>query len=363
MSLHLPWASALDAAIACAASAVLPKIREPAGEPAERGVKCHSFLEDVPVIGRDTALAKVPEEYRYWCSQIDTGRLYGGLQHVDCERVYAIDVVAGTARLLEKSNDNNYAIEPDEFPGRCDVVAFLNDGTPVVADHKTGKELGKLSDLYQLRFFALALHLLTGRPFIEIRVNYVEPDGAVRIVLERLGPSDHDETLTTLRNLRVRLLRVHEQLQRGETPSVTTGDQCHFCKAYATCPAKLPLLKSVLPDLEELSDQIDMMTPTAIAAAWTKTREVASLLERVKAVVDEATKRVIGTTGIPMGDNQVLRWVESSSKQLNQSKLIALAKDKGAADEAIAACYTTNRFSFPKVTKVPAGTGQRKSSA
>ena len=341
----MPWASGLDPTLKCPASAVLPKVREPSGPEAERGVVIHKFLENVIALGRDKALELVPADYRVECAMVDVDALLAGLSNIRCEETWVVDVLANTARL-----DDGAEPTDAEFRGRFDLIATNTEGVPVGADYKTGRDLGDIMQLYQLRLLGLALHLATGQPWVEIRAKYIEPDGAVRIKSELLGPSDHDETLKTLRGLRAKILKAAEQYaQHGAAGvAVSTGDHCRFCKCIHQCPSKMQFIARTLPDLEFVSDSIDILDPAAIGIAWTKLREVKDLLARVEPVINEMTKRV---APVPLPNGKVLKFVDKTTKALNHSRLIQLAKNKGAADDEIAKCYTSNRFQVGIQTK------------
>ncbi len=348
---RLPFASSLDLAFACPASAALAKVYDAVGEPAIRGNVFHKFCEDSRLVGRDEALKAVPSEYSWWINQCAIDRIFAGLNDVLLERAFAIDVEARIARLLPKAEHWQYRGEPTEFLGICDLWAIDAAGMPVVGDHKTGRKLDRPSQLSQMKFFAAAAYLMRDKPsFVEARIHYIEPDGNVAIETELVSADECEKFITTLVNLRRKIVTAHEAVISGRAPTVSVGEHCRFAKCYASCPAKIPLLTKTLPEVDAILEQLEMMTPAAIGWAYMKVKELKAHIERLEDVAEEAAK--MSSEPLPLPNGKVLKFVEQRGKKtLNQSKLIQLAKSKGAADADIAACYSANFFTAARQVK------------
>ena len=91
----IPSASKLELAMLCPASAVLP-IVDRLTPAAEKGNAIHDYMRNLASMSRESALARVPPEYRERCEAIDVSHL--PLRQAEVALAY--DVQTETTRLI-----------------------------------------------------------------------------------------------------------------------------------------------------------------------------------------------------------------------------------------------------------------------
>jgi tetrahydromethanopterin S-methyltransferase subunit G len=341
-------ASAVERALACPASTVLARVDRTTAY-AERGHGKHAYIRAVltgtPV---ETAIAATDEEDRATCKAIDWDKLCGDLDEIEAEAAFAIDVVARTARRLGHNIGRDYAgaasrlgqpLGESEVPGSADIVGrSRRTGRLTVIDTKSGyQDVTPPGDNGQGRFFAAALHLLTGED-VDFRIAKLKPTGRVW----------NDEATFTAWDVDVFLDELEEALGRARAmrralpvaPSVHEGDWCGYCPALDTCPAKTALARTMLETLAPLDVEgaIKAMSDEDAGRAYVLAHDrAAPIVDRVI----EALKARAKASPFPLPDGKILRAAPYTKENLNQGALLALAKNMGATDEQIERCYST----------------------
>lgn len=260
------------------------------------------------------------------------------------ETAYAIDIASGTAREFAKAKAEEYRdrCSETEFFGIADVIGTLHDGTPVVIDWKTGQRNGDPHTKYQLRFFATALHLITGAPSVEARFGYIDEVGACFYETARFSVIEDDfaKTLMALGRLHDATVRARALLDEGKVPDVRTGDHCQWCPAWGACPAKAGIVARTLPDLEWAAEQLDLMSPEQVGTAWVKYKELEQAMYRVGDILKERAKQ----EPIPLPNGQWVKPVPSTRTSVDAKKLVSLAKRLGASKRDIDECVSMTTY-------------------
>lgn len=348
----LPSASGLDRSIACPASCVLPRISS-SSEAAERGTAFHNFIERIlQGMVREVALDHVPAEYKEWCSLFDVNAALGCYDPngdiLYVEQPFAIDPVAGTVRLLPKTEHRDYlGVTPTEFYGTVDLICRDTAGNLVVNDWKTGRDLGDPRRKMQLRFFSLAMYMLHGVTKVNQRFTYIHEDGSSSAVGADVDAIDFEVTRDELKKLYASITGARRARDAGKTLTVTTGDHCQYCSSWAYCPAKAGIVRRVIPDLEVLEERLAAMTAEELGVAWTKYRELQDCLKRVENVLKERAK----TDPLPLPDGRVVRALRQSKSSIDATRALALAKKYGALDWELDSCIRTTSYDVTREVK------------
>lgn len=232
----LPTFSALERALACPASEVLPHV-DSTSDWALRGTAVHHFIDGAMITDRETALEHCPEEYRELCEAIPIDELP---TNVSSEVAFAIDVRTGLCRRLpngECHRDYSDATE-DEVVGTLDAVGIGAMG--YVGDFKTGRSVTYPSRNPQLLAGALALTRAYQLSECKVEAIYVR-EGSVYRQSATVDAFELSEFLLRLVHMREVLDQWWVDLDDGATVTladVTAGSHCRYCPAFASCPAQ-----------------------------------------------------------------------------------------------------------------------------
>lgn len=334
----LPSASGLQRAFACPASQVLPHANR-TNEHAERGSAVHEFLASVGVLGREDALANVPEEWRAACEAIDVDSLPAcDASAYAAEVAFVYDLGTGAGREVGRNIGRSYPRLSDfEVPGTADVVALTADGDGVfVADYKGAHaKVPRARENWQLRFLALAACRAYGRSRATVAIVRIRDDGSPWFDSAEFDAFDldvfHAELLA--KHAEIRNLAVAEE--SGALLSVNMGEHCRYCPAYQTCPGQTGLVRQMAQDPETLAAGItSMLTPETAAKAYVRLRQVREALKHI----DSALYAYALEHPIPLADGFVYGPTESSRDELDGVKARAALLKKYGPEIADAAC-------------------------
>jgi len=221
--------STYERTILCPVSAVLPQSpRDEPGEPAERGIAIHTFLEDCSLDGRTEALARCPEKYREACEAIDTDSLPTELDH---EVSFAYDWDKGTARYLGRGLNRDYGeLSPTEIPLTVDVFGVHHESLACyVGDYKSGwGDVTEAKANPQLRLGMLAACRHYGRDGGVIEILRVH-EGSTWRDTATMDAFDLAEEEERCRRVMCTVKRLHREETAGELlddTELTPGSHC-----------------------------------------------------------------------------------------------------------------------------------------
>jgi hypothetical protein len=185
--------------------------------------------------------------------------------------------------------------------GTADYVKVTGSHVMVI-DLKTGQtELPPVAKLEQMRFLALvaARHHLAETA--QTAIIHAPRDGRQPWV--EVGPV---YTLSELDAIELQISRAVGNItasqklhDSGETPKLTTGSHCRYCKVMTSCPAATGLLRTMATG--EASTTLKLLTPEDARTALER-------LESIRAVVAAATSQLYSyaaTNPIQCADGQV----------------------------------------------------------
>lgn len=306
MALPLPYGSgsALTRLMACPSSGVLPQVDTGTSAPAERGTALHRYLQNAGTMGRDNALALLPEDLQPFASGIDLATLPIGLS---AEVTYAYDLDTGTARILGQDLGRDYSrLKPNEIPCTPDVVGAYELGGVYIGDWKFGRSDVPLPGVNaQMQLAALCAARVHGARLarIEIVRFFDDPARPVRYV-DEMDAKQLDwfaEKLATFRK-ETDILRSH-YLATGRAQYVKEGEHCKYCPAFTSCPAKVELLR------QALAGNLPVVDGVADPDAYRRARD----LEKLGAMAMVQIKALAKRQAYPIGNGKV--YAETTSQE------------------------------------------------
>jgi hypothetical protein len=354
-------ASQLQRVAVCPASAVLPRV-DSVNAAAARGTALHSYLEAVPVVGRDEALASVPDEYRAACEALDLEALPVCAVRYAAEVAFAFDPATWRARELGRSMGRDYSgARPGEIVGTADVVGLSEDGsTLVVADWKTGRsELAKAERNWQLRFLALAGCRTYGATSAHVALVHIHENGTAHYDSAVFDPFDLAVIAHELARLANRVAFAARSHASGEPPLATTGEHCKWCPCLPYCPAQTALVRTVVSgDPEWVESGWDRpVTPQDAARAYEIVKAVKAALARI----ERNLYTYAAGTPIPLPNGLVLGQVESTREEVDGEVARRVLAELHGQDVADRACeWSTSKAAIERALRPVAASTEQK---
>ncbi len=342
VSLHVMSSSNAGAVILCPPRAILPQVREAAGERADRGTCLHEFARVVAVQPerRAEALAAVPEEYRHTAQGMNVALALDGLMVLGCEMAYALNVETKTTRFIGENIGRNYgATSKYEVPFTVDVEAVVDgEGTPVELDYKSGQSIGPVAEHWQRRVCSTGLMLFHGASTAISRVAYIWDDGSIHPDGHEFNAFEAEDFCDEMKKAIDAVHAAEAQLYGGEMPTVhPSDDACKYCPALTSCPAHTNFAKAMLGKLQaiEKGPELSALSPEDMLEAW----EIAKKAEKISEAVLKSLKAIAAET--PFGDDKYeVRPKMKGGKSFfdagkARGKIVTLLGRLGASEEEI----------------------------
>jgi len=335
---NLPSASAVERAMRCPASCVLPQARL-VGEVADLGTAVHRFVEAVRA--RAQQLAEGGSDYAHALDEARTEELQrltassppeGLLEIVEAldltriprearsEVAFAWSLQTGEGRVLGEALDRDYSsVRDDEIPGTADL-AWPEEGRAVIWDLKTGKSLGPAARNWQLRTLALAACRAWGLDEADAKLVYLRSDGHSYVDRAVFDAFDLSAFAADLQLLAERIARAGETVEAGRPPDVELGPWCRYCPALASCPGQTTQLRALVADATQglteqaVQQRICQLAPAHVGEAWLRLRGVAEVVKWTNDAIEAYVRQ--HTEGIHLLDGQMLREVVRSREYL-----------------------------------------------
>jgi hypothetical protein len=307
--------SNLECVARCRRAATLPHA-DRANEYATKGTAIHAFLADVPVVGLDAALAKVPKEHRAAVSVIDVSQLPACQPDAYSVEVgFAYDFKKDTGRELLRGGRDYSTIRESEIGGTPDVIGLGSDFA-IVFDYKTGwgHELSPARDNLQLKSYALMVARTYGRTRVSAVIIRIKDDGTIWH-----DRADFDEyALDEIASQIMTLMQDARAFKADGTKSgYVIGAHCRRCPALPFCPAALGMANSMIaapgeayalpvPPLLEISPDITkegiaaMLTVEVFPDVWARIKLAKELLK----VVEDGARMFASMKPVPIGDGK-----------------------------------------------------------
>lgn len=336
-----PTASSLWLAELCPASHVLPQVRE-TSEAQAKGSAVHKYLERAPQIGKEAALAELPEDYRELCSELDPADLPRGLR----EEALAYDLETRTGRQI----DIVARAYPDRPGIACATLDVLCVHDQAVWDYKNGWPCAAAESL-QL----ISQGLYSARTFDWMRVTV----GHLRVDGDRLRPDSVELGPIDLAAAHERIARIYERYQLAkeqELPDVFPGEHCTSCAAAPSCPATTALTRRVAEAMSE-EERIVEMVAADPAKAWEFLGRAEHAMKRLRAEL----KRRASLSPIPLPKGKQLAIVLVDKKRIDGK--LGLPVLRAAIGDVDGLCSVSKGALDKKMGKGAAGVLMQRLSA
>lgn len=323
---RVPSGSTLDRADACPRSHSLPWYDTQSSQAARRGTAFHDFKHRV-LSGELPSIAfrDVPSEWQDFVSMVSIGASIADLKIVGSEQAYAYDVGVGRTRYIGTNVHREYGAGPNEVCASLDVVGVDTAGTFVYTDWKTGRQIRKARDSWQMRFGAMCVSEHYGVSPVKVRLVYVSDDGEDPYVDESVF-ADHE-----LRAFKEDIRRI-VFASRTSDPKIVMGDQCGYCQAMLACPAYRDAVRAFVPTAEGAA-------PDVMGIAYVQAK---ILMDGAETVIDLVKKAASGSY-IPIGEKKRLAEIESASVHLNRDLVLQKILELGGTMADFEACYKKGR--------------------
>jgi hypothetical protein len=302
---RLPTASEHPRVIECPASAALPQVHVETPQ-ANLGTAVHAFMRRAKEVGRDEALAEVPDdaEHRAFCEQIPVEDFpQGGSPELSLAWNHRTD----KARFL--GTDRNYStVSEDEYCGTADLAGSI-DGVALIEDYKTGRVYEAAKDSAQIKTLSLLQARAIGASDAIGRLRYLRDDGSYHVDEAEFSPFDLAEHAETLRKLPKEIARARLQVSMGEVPDVSNGPWCRYCPAAPACPAKTALARNMGADIIGIHGRLTQLTPTEGGEVYARALVYRDMLSEVI----ENLRDLARIRPLPLPDGSELREVSEKA--------------------------------------------------
>lgn len=300
-----PSASKLELLERCPAAGALASVWTESTDDQRAGTARHRFIQRSREIGRDEALAAIPEDaaWREQCEALDLDALPPG----DFELAYAYDVATDTARFLGPWLDRAYDVGLTEVSGTTDLVAPPIGDQPrwLVVDFKGEEEVAPAATNIQLGFYALAVARTRGLDEVDVAIVYLGHGGAMRWDRATLGPFELEAVAERVRSILAAVAAARGVVAAGGSPDYATGMHCRRCPAMTLCPAQTAIVRAWSSSIEgasvsQIVETYPRLSDEEAGAAWERIAMLGELLDAARAAL-RARAEVSGLP-LPSGD-------------------------------------------------------------
>lgn len=291
--------SALPRLAVCPTSAALPQINRKSPF-STKGTAIHTFLADYLTHG-DEAYGRIPEEFREVCYAVNVAKLPIGIGTVKTE----------------------FGLFRKDIRGTADIVASTPTGG-LVMDIKSGyMRQVPAREHKQLLWYAVAAAEHFGWRSMVVGINRVMEDGEVWNDIAELDGFDLDAAAAEVDRI------VARATNAKATDSVTTGDHCRYCPAFASCPATREVAGMLVKSPDEL--QTIPLTEETAGVLWQR----AKLAEKVVEMALDRLKEFARSGAIVLPNGNVVEAVTVERRALDAEKTFEVVK--GLHGETVAA--------------------------
>lgn len=340
-------ASSVERVSACPSSVVLDQAYR-VTEDGERGTAIHLFAKRViQGMSRAKAAQLVDDKWRSTCAGFDVSGELVDMRNPRAEVSYAFNPFTGEGRELGVDIDRKYIVGRDEIPGSVDVDGTSFMGIPRVDDWKTGYDVTPCAENLQMGTYACAKAAVTGANEIDARIRYVRENGSVRTDRHVFKRIELDDIADRLADTATAVEAARKASAEGRPVSVSTGPHCRYCPALTACPAHAAMVRRMLPELEEIDQKLQALTPNQKGAAYMKFSSMKALYERV----DETFKTMARQQPVPLPGGKELREITFTVSSVPIERALTLLRKKGATEEEIRSLEVESPRSQVRVLK------------
>lgn len=337
MSNRLPTFSSIDRAMRCRASTCLPAA-DSVSDYAESGTVMHRYLQRVPEIGQEAALAEAPEDEQPFLAAIPVEELPTDPKQYAAEVALAFDAASGTAREIGRNLDRDYgSVRPTEFVGTVDLASLVGGDGVYVADwKKRGRYVKGAKDNWQIRAGIVAASIAWGRTRGCGSIIRIFEDGEVFRDRADFSPGDIEQDKYELTMLAVSITNDRRAYIQGEEIPAVTGSHCRYCPSFQFCPSNLSLARRLTTEPDVVRNEIVVSRETApqVVIALRQIKQVAKTIE--EALDALASQAAAAGQPIDMGDGTVYAPVPRNRESIDGVRAKAILEAE-LGEHAVAA--------------------------
>lgn len=276
----------------CPASAALPQARTITVQ-SEAGTARHEFFRAVPLLGRDAALLRVPEDFRDECAAIELDGLPLDPSQYAYEVSFVYDPHADKAVETGRNNEKNREyglVGKDCIPGTLDVVALVGDDGVRVIDYKSQHSRRRARGDWQLITYGLMAARAYARSWAEVTILRPQEHDSARWDTVVLDAFDLDAAVLEIRKLvhRIGEQRALYKAQRVAEMRFTSGDHCKLCPAFDACPVMATLAREMGTGLARLEETMTaLFDPETLPELWARVQAAKAVIGKVEGRIYE----------------------------------------------------------------------------
>lgn len=323
-----PTASKLELLERCPAAGALSSVWTMSTDDQIAGTARHRFIQRAREIGRDEALAEVPDDAP-WRSQCEA-LVLDGVPVGDHEIAYAYDVAADTARCLGSWIDRAYEVSATEVSGTADLICPPTEERPrwLVIDFKGDEEVTGAASNIQLGFYALCVAREHHVDDVDVAIVYLGHGGGLRWDRASLGPFDLEGMAARVRATHAAVVTARARAAERAPLDYSMGLHCRRCAALTFCPAQTTLLRAFLDD-PPTPESLAPLSDEDAGRAWVRFKVFEERIERARAALSARAER----SGLPLPDGERLMPVEVPQRTVVLQKAEPLLRARFGDDQ------------------------------
>jgi len=280
------------------------------------GIAVHEYLEKVPEVGREQALAEVPGFARDFCEALDIEALPTDYEKFSQEMWVAYYPDTDTAKVVKKGTRPDDAII-------CvlDVVGLSSDHV-YIEDYKTGfAYIGEVRDHWQMRVCALAAARALGRDRVRVVIRWLREDGTHWTDSHEFNAMELDSICVQVLDILVALRRMNAD---PDKIVCREGEHCRYCPAFVSCPAKVALAARLVESPATVAGDIVLnLTPENAAEAERRCSDLEDLIGKTRKQIQDYARE----HPFDMGDGRVYEEREVKRKSLDGATAWRVVKE------------------------------------
>lgn len=313
----LPTGSAVERAMACAASCVLSRAGH-TGEGAVYGSEQHKQIEEGDL------------------SRPVVRQVLEGATKARHEVSYALDVERRTVREIGVGMGRAYGpLVSTEIALTIDIECE-RDGW-WVGDWKSRSRVSPVASNWQIRCAVMAVMARHSVDTVTGFLGYLDDS---ELEMETFDAFHVAAWWEELRAMLERIRAVERLVSDGGTPDVNAGSWCQYCPALPYCPAHTRLALSMLGELDGVNKTLEALTLEQCGRAWELLKRYDVLADRVRDSIRARAKH----EPVPLTNGRRLALVECSRRSLDTKRAVEMLGE--------AAPYKTSTYVQVKETKL-----------
>lgn len=331
-----PTASKLELLERCPSAGALSSVWTSSTDDQIAGTARHRFIQRAREIGRDEALAEVPEDapWRAQCEAL----VLDGVPAGEHEIAFAYDVTNDTARCLGSWIDRAYKVSDTEVSGTADLVCPPTEERPrwLVIDFKGDEEVTSAAHNIQLGFYALCVAREHQVDEVDVAIVYLGHNGDLRWDRASLGPFDLEGMAARIRDVHAAVHAARARVAERGPLDYSTGLHCRRCAALTFCPAQTTLLRAFL-DEPTPPESLAPLSDEDAGRAWVRFKVFEEQRDLARSALSLRAERA----GLPLPDGDRLMPVEVPQRTVVLQKAETLLRARFGDDQFKAALKST----------------------